>query len=95
MTLKQNAILDRRTMLAITAAAITGTVAGCTRSADDKPATARVNPRRRFENKVVLITGATSGIGRAAAIAFAAEGGQVAFCGRRENLGKMSSSNTR
>jgi NAD(P)-dependent dehydrogenase (short-subunit alcohol dehydrogenase family) len=42
----------------------------------------------RFENKVVLITGATSGIGRAAALAFAAEGAKVAFCGRRENLGR-------
>ena len=43
--------------------------------------------RKRFEGKVVLITGATSGIGRAAALAFAAEGAKVAFCGRRENLG--------
>jgi NAD(P)-dependent dehydrogenase (short-subunit alcohol dehydrogenase family) len=43
---------------------------------------------KRFEGKVVVITGATSGIGRAAAIAFAAEGGRVAFCGRREQLGK-------
>jgi NAD(P)-dependent dehydrogenase (short-subunit alcohol dehydrogenase family) len=43
--------------------------------------------RRRFEDKVIAITGATSGIGRAAAIAFAAEGGKVAFCGRREQLG--------
>jgi NAD(P)-dependent dehydrogenase (short-subunit alcohol dehydrogenase family) len=42
---------------------------------------------RRFENKVVAITGATSGIGRAAAIAFAAEGAKVGFCGRREALG--------
>ncbi|SJZ50189.1 hypothetical protein SAMN02745126_01372 [Enhydrobacter aerosaccus] len=42
---------------------------------------------RRFERKVVAITGATSGIGRAAAIAFAAEGGKVAFCGRRTELG--------
>ena len=42
---------------------------------------------RRFAGKVVLITGATSGIGRAAAIRFAAEGGKVGFCGRRENLG--------
>src|SRR5882757_8453499 len=32
--------------------------------------------RRRFDNKVVAITGATSGIGRAAALAFAAEGGK-------------------
>jgi NAD(P)-dependent dehydrogenase (short-subunit alcohol dehydrogenase family) len=44
-------------------------------------------PRRRFENKVVAITGATSGIGRSAAIMFAAEGAKVAFCGRREALG--------
>lgn len=41
-----------------------------------------------FENKVVLITGATSGIGKATAKAFAKEGATVAFCGRRENLGK-------
>ena len=34
------------------------------------------------------ITGATSGIGRAAALAFAAEGGKVAFCGRRTELGQ-------
>jgi NAD(P)-dependent dehydrogenase (short-subunit alcohol dehydrogenase family) len=37
---------------------------------------------------VVAITGATSGIGRAAAIQFAAEGGKVAFCGRRQQLGE-------
>lgn len=43
--------------------------------------------RPRFAGKVVLITGATSGIGRAAALRFAAEGGKVAFCGRREALG--------
>jgi NAD(P)-dependent dehydrogenase (short-subunit alcohol dehydrogenase family) len=44
--------------------------------------------RRRFDGKVVAITGATSGIGRAAAFAFAAEGGKVAFCGRRSALGQ-------
>jgi NAD(P)-dependent dehydrogenase (short-subunit alcohol dehydrogenase family) len=45
--------------------------------------------RRRFEGKIVAITGATSGIGRAAALAFAAEGGKVAFCGRRADLGRQ------
>jgi NAD(P)-dependent dehydrogenase (short-subunit alcohol dehydrogenase family) len=49
-----------------------------------KPTT---NSQSRFEGKVVVITGATSGIGRAAAIAFAREGAKVGFCGRRENLG--------
>ena len=33
---------------------------------------------------MIIVTGGTSGIGRAAAEAFAAEGGRVVFCGRRE-----------
>jgi NAD(P)-dependent dehydrogenase (short-subunit alcohol dehydrogenase family) len=82
-----NAILNRRTMLAMTAAAITGSVAACARGANGDSSAVRMNPRRRFQNKVVLITGATSGIGRAAAEQFAAEGGKVAFCGRRIDLG--------
>ncbi|WP_163507776.1 SDR family NAD(P)-dependent oxidoreductase [Fodinicola acaciae] len=48
----------------------------------------RPSGRRRFAGKVVLITGATSGIGRAAAIQFAAEGGKVGFCGRRVDRGR-------
>lgn len=42
---------------------------------------------RRFENKVVLVTGGTSGIGYAAAKAFSSEGAFVIIAARRENLG--------
>src|SRR5579864_1212428 len=46
-----------------------------------------VDGRARFKDKVILITGATSGIGAVAAKMFAAEGGKVAFCGRRTDRG--------
>lgn len=39
----------------------------------------------RFDNKVVVVTGGTSGIGRAAAKAFAAEGASVFVTGRRQD----------
>lgn len=52
------------------------------------PTMVQVGERQRFRGKVVLITGATSGIGAAAARMFAAEGGRVAFCGRRVERGK-------
>ncbi len=40
---------------------------------------------KRFEGRAMLVTGATSGIGRACARALLAEGAQVAACGRRRD----------
>jgi NAD(P)-dependent dehydrogenase (short-subunit alcohol dehydrogenase family) len=83
---------SRRGLFGAAAAGAAGLAAGFAGGAltPKQPGPAATVPRadrRRFVDKVVLITGATSGIGRAAAMQFAAEGAKVAFCGRRENLG--------
>jgi NAD(P)-dependent dehydrogenase (short-subunit alcohol dehydrogenase family) len=46
-----------------------------------------VNEMRKFENKVVLVTGGNAGIGKATALAFAREGAKVVITARREPEG--------
>ncbi|MDP3748141.1 MAG: glucose 1-dehydrogenase [Phenylobacterium sp.] len=78
---------SRRTMLGL---GLGLAVAGAASAADLKGAPAAITRKAspgRFAGKVVLITGATSGIGKATAHAFAMEGAKVMFCGRRETLG--------
>lgn len=42
----------------------------------------------RFQDQIVLVTGATAGIGRAAALAFAREGARLVVSGRNAEAGK-------
>ncbi|NJK50976.1 glucose 1-dehydrogenase [Candidatus Gracilibacteria bacterium] len=54
---------------------------------EDTQSTQTPTTQGRFADKVVLITGATSGIGMVTAKSFAKEGAKIFFCGRRENKG--------
>ncbi|MFZ3570642.1 SDR family NAD(P)-dependent oxidoreductase [Streptomyces sp. BH097] len=69
-------------------AALSGAVAATVAAAPRARAAAREAGGGRFAGKVVAVTGATSGIGRATAKAFAAQGARVGFCGRRRELGR-------
>ncbi len=42
----------------------------------------------RLQNKVAIVTGSTSGIGKAIAVGYSDEGATVVVCGRREELAK-------
>jgi NAD(P)-dependent dehydrogenase (short-subunit alcohol dehydrogenase family) len=84
-------VASRRNLLAGAIAGVAGFAAGAASAGaivgSKKGPQVMVDGRARFKNKVILITGATSGIGAVAAKMFAAEGGKVAFCGRRTDRG--------
>ena len=85
---RRQVVLGGAAFAGLTSAALAGKASANTQTSPE-PTSSSVNPNGRFTNKVVLITGATSGIGEGTAYAFAKEGAKVFFCGRRENLGKQ------
>lgn len=86
-----NADLDRRRILgglATGGAMLAASTAAAQTLRPPAPLSGRAEPRGRFAGKVVLVTGATYGIGQTTAEAFAREGAKVVFCGRNEDLGQ-------
>lgn len=78
----------RRHFIASTGAGLAGLALGARALADPPQNGNAEGACRRYQDKVVLITGATSGIGEATAHAYAREGAKVFFCGRREERGR-------
>lgn len=78
---------SRRQVLTGGAAGLAGFALSAAGSAS-APAPSSVSGTNRFTDRVVLITGATSGIGEVTAHAFSREGARVFFCGRRAQLGR-------
>ena len=96
MDKKKESKLSRRNFITHSGAGLASLVMGgglLAGSAKASPTAS--NHHKRFEGKVVLITGATSGIGEATAKEFAGEGASVFFCGRREHLGEKVESEIR
>lgn len=80
---------SRRRFLTQGAAGAAGLALGASALGGTLNQTARAESEsKRYQGKVVLITGATSGIGEATAHAYARQGAKVFFCGRREQLGR-------
>ncbi|MEU8952979.1 SDR family NAD(P)-dependent oxidoreductase [Streptomyces sp. NPDC048518] len=86
----QSAGMRRRALVggAVALGAAGGAALGSSTARAATPRTASRRGAGRFQGKSVLITGATSGIGEATAVAFAAAGAHVGFCGRRAELGR-------
>lgn len=87
---RRRIILQGGVGLAGIGSAIAATKAQANTQKPVAPESGKADPDGKFKDKVVLITGATSGIGKATAYAFAKEGAKVFFCGRRTNLGEAN-----
>lgn len=89
---RRQIIIGGASVAGVTASMLSGRAQANTKTPPEQALTP-ANSKGRFANKVVLITGATSGIGEGTAYAFARAGAKVFFCGRRENLGKQVEAN--